>query len=384
MRRSQLQIGVLAGLAACEVLACGSGSPDDGGANPIDVTAGLESSTGAEEDTSEGGDILLDLGDGPSMGDSGGECDALVESAEVQPVPQDILIFVDNSTSMAAEAGFVQEQLNAFSQQITDANVDARIMLFSSYPGFGNGICIEPPLGSGGCPANDHNPPNYLHFDGIMESAVFTYLLDRYPEYQPHLREGADTHIVAVADFDAGIEVADFLQQWGQLSPAAPDDFVFHGIIAPEDPGVACQMGTSCCEFADQRCARFQEIIAMTGGVEGNICDQEFQPIFDALAEQVVGDAELPCTFTLPLDAAGASFDQNEVNVEFDDGAGGVLELGRVDDASGCAGVSGGWYYDDPVEPTEILLCPQTCEAIQGFETASIAVLFGCATVPAE
>lgn len=365
---------------------CGGESPPEDFPPATSISAGVADTDPGDDtggDAETGDTPKLDLGPTLPPADDTGGCEALVEHAEVQPQPQDIMIFVDNSTSMAAETGFVQEQMNAFSSQITAAAIDARILLFSSYPGVGHGICIDPPLGSGGCPTQDSNPPNYIHIDGIMESGVFTKLVERYPEYNGHLRPGAATHIVAITDFDAGVPVDVFVEEFNQVAPELAD-FTFHGIIAPEDPHVACQNGTSCCGVADQKCAQFQEIIALTGGVEGNLCDQEFQPIFDALAQQVIGDAELPCAYDLPAEAAGADFDKDEVNVEFDDGAGGLLELGRVDDAAACNGVGHGWYYDNPVAPSGIQICPQTCGAIQGFETASISVIFGCETIPAS
>ena len=40
-----------------------------------------------------------------------------------------------------------------------------------------------------------------------------------------------------------------------------------------------------------------------------------------------------------------------------------------------------GWRYDDPVMPTLIELCPDTCNALKGDNGASIRVVLGCATV---
>ena len=47
-------------------------------------------------------------------------------------VPADIIIAVDTSSSMTAEAAFVQEELNRFSQQIIDSGVDARVILLAA------------------------------------------------------------------------------------------------------------------------------------------------------------------------------------------------------------------------------------------------------------
>jgi hypothetical protein len=116
-------------------------------------------------------------------------------------------------------------------------------------------------------------------------------------------------------------------------------------------------------------------------GLIGNLNAGEFQPIFTELASNVITTASLACEYEIPMPEAGAEFDIDEVNVEFTDGAGGTLEIGRVDDPATCANVENGWYYDIPAAPTRILLCPQTCDAIQGYEMASISVIFGCETI---
>ena len=85
----------------------------------------------------------------------------------------------------------------------------------------------------------------------------------------------------------------------------------------------------------------------------------------------------------IPPPPDGMDFDPDQVNVEFDDGAGGILDIGRVESPAECAGVTDGWYYDDPMAPTRIIVCPQTCTKIQGFDMASISIKFGCATIPA-
>ena len=57
--------------------------------------------------------------------------------------------------------------------------------------------------------------------------------------------------------------------------------------------------------------------------------------------------------------------------------------IGRVDSAADCSGVSDGWYYDDPVAPMKIFVCPQTCTTIQAADSATVNIQFGCATIPA-
>lgn len=45
----------------------------------------------------------------------------------------------------------------------------------------------------------------------------------------------------------------------------------------------------------------------------------------------------------------------------------------------GAAGSCGnGWYYDDPANPAQVKLCPQTCQTILGDSGAQIEVDLGC------
>jgi hypothetical protein len=286
---------------------------------------------------------------------------------------------------MVQEAGFVQNQMNSFSIQIDAANVDARIILLAEYPPiFGPGVCIDPPLGSGGCPETDSNPPKFLHVpdSDIGSSNALIELVAHYPNYSPFLRPTSVTHVVVVSDDNSALPADMFTDMFTSLSPHLVD-FVFHGIVSSEDPDAACDAGTACCTLAAAQGTVYQELIAQTGGVEGNLCEQQFQPVFAAVAQEVIGGATLACSYAIPPPPEGETFDKDQVNVEFSDGMGGTLEVGRVDSVADCAAVDHGWYYDDPNDPSVIEVCPQTCETIRGFEQASVSIKFGCATIPA-
>lgn len=366
--------------------ACGEEDGREGGGFPTGASASASAGdTAGDGIDGDDGDVL-DLGGGQA--DDGGsvnECDELVDTADIGPRAQDIIFAVDTSGSMVQEAGFVQAQMNSFSIQIDAANVDARIILLAEYPVFvGPGVCIDPPLGSGGCPNSDSNPPKFLHVpdSDIGSSNSLTKIIEHYPDYAPFLRPTAVTHVVVVTDDNSALTAADFTQQFVSLSPNL-SDFVLHGIVSSIDPDVACGQGSACCQLAASQGTVYQELIGQTGGVEGNLCDQEFQPVFQAVAQQVIGGATLSCSYQIPPAPDGETFDKDEVNVDFDDGTGGTLSIGRVDDVSNCAAVSDGWYYDDPDDPQLIIVCPQTCDKLQGFEDASVAIKFGCETVPA-
>ena len=76
--------------------------------------------------------------------------------------------------------------------------------------------------------------------------------------------------------------------------------------------------------------------------------------------------------------------DFEKVNVDFNDGMGNVLPIGKVNAEADCANVMDGWYYDDPNAPTKILVCPQTCAKIQIAPMASMNIKFGCETIIAQ
>ncbi|MBM4363437.1 MAG: hypothetical protein FJ104_12205 [Deltaproteobacteria bacterium] len=65
-------------------------------------------------------------------------------------------------------------------------------------------------------------------------------------------------------------------------------------------------------------------------------------------------------------------------------GDAGLTRIGAVAAAAACSNVDDGWHYDDPIAPTKVLVCPQTCERVQAATGSQIDVVFGCATVDAE
>jgi len=51
----------------------------------------------------------------------------------------------------------------------------------------------------------------------------------------------------------------------------------------------------------------------------------------------------------------------------------------RVADAAACGATTGGYYYDDPKNPTRVVLCPASCKSVQGATSeAKVDLFFGC------
>ncbi len=361
-----------------------SGDSTPGSTSPGSSDGGADSSGG--DDGADSPSIRLDV-ENVSSGDTTdteGECAAVSEMAVSERQPADILVVVDNSGSMQAEAGFVQTNLNTFSQQIIDSGIDVHVALISSYPNVGFGICIDAPLGIGMCPNTDDNPPLFEHVDiEVGSNDALETLIARYPDWQTITRPNASKHIVVVSDDESDMDATAFDSMFKALDPSLAS-YVVHAIVAPVDPFTACFSGNVCCGLSAARGQVYFDLVDQTMGVMGNLCEQDFQAVFDRLSTAVISGSKLSCEWDIPDPPAGTTFDPGKVNLEFDDGAGTVLKVGKVDDASMCASVTDGWYYDDPSNPQSVLVCPQTCTKIQGFVGGRIDILFGCASMPAD
>jgi hypothetical protein len=357
-------------------IACG----DAEGGRDSDVTNGI--GPGAVETDSDGGGDdddgmgeKLDIPDADSDGpDPGGdeECASYEEDAENTLQPADIIFVVDNSGSMGDEADAVQINLNSFSQQIINSGVDVRVVLISSYPGNGNGICVDTPLGIGGCPGADTNPPLFTHIDVEVDSHdALRVLLAQHPGWAGVMRPEAAKHIVIVTDDESDLDALSFDSQLKALDPSYAT-YKLHGIVSMQDCDDAADIGDV-----------YITLGQLTGGLLSDLCDQNFQPVFDLLATEVISGSVLACEWAIPEPPEGEELDPDKVNVEFDNGMGGVETIGRVGSEAECAGVADGWYYDNPDAPTMIFACPQTCERMQDAMMAGIAIQLGCETVDA-
>jgi len=110
-------------------------------------------------------------------------------------------------------------------------------------------------------------------------------------------------------------------------------------------------------------------IVGSTGNVE-----QDFLDALDAIR-----GTRLPCTFQIPTPTSG-KFNKNQVNVVFSQ-SGKKQTLYYWPDAKSCDEAEGGWYYDDPSAPTQIIACPASCTAFQNGSGGKVSIELGCQTV---
>ncbi|HNS96454.1 MAG TPA: vWA domain-containing protein [Polyangiaceae bacterium] len=109
-------------------------------------------------------------------------------------------------------------------------------------------------------------------------------------------------------------------------------------------------------------------------GGGGNATQKQFLDAMNAIR----GSA-LPCSYVIP-DPPSGTLDYGKVNVLYTSANGTTSTIGQVPSAADCD-ASGGWYYDDPVHPNVIVVCPATCELFHTGSAGSVEIQLGCKTV---
>jgi len=154
---------------------------------------------------------------------------------------------------------------------------------------------------------------------------------------------------------------------------ATPEGFIFDSIVAWGDvPDIGCSTGAAVGQS-------YLNLTTLTNGVKAKVCETDWTPIFTALQNAVAEGTQLPCNFELPAPPEGESLNTDEVNVTYTPTGGSETILPRVDSASDC-GSALGWYYDAPISPTQIIVCPAACDLFTSSD-GTVDLTFGCATV---
>lgn len=346
------------------------------------------------------GGFTVGVGGGAAVGTAAGGDDGCAETsseADSTALPADIIIAVDNSGSMSEEAVFVQNSMVDFVNAITASGIDAHVVLISADSTDDNGICVPAPVGSGNCP-NDENLPGYRHVgQPVASSNALQLILDTYPQWQASLRPQATKTLAVVSDDNSALDATSFTNQLIALDPSF-QGFKFDAIVSPYEPSpfacFNCQPPN--CAACDPCCGPelfaciplpaeegtvYKELVNQTMGVLGDLCQQNFQPVFQDMATAVVTDAKVACVYDIPAPTMG-EIDYGKVNVAFKpDPSAPEQPIFYVPGGAADCDASGGWYYDDPDNPQQILLCPATCDAVQLGPNGAITVKFGCQTI---
>jgi hypothetical protein len=103
------------------------------------------------------------------------------------------------------------------------------------------------------------------------------------------------------------------------------------------------------------------------------------QQFLDAM--NAIRHAALGCQYVIPTPTDGSMPNFSEVNVVYQPMGSNAQTFPMVMDQASCPANGNGWYYDDPANPTQIILCPASCSLVEGDMTGEVDVTLGCSTV---
>lgn len=319
-----------------------------------------------------------DAGDRPDRFVPIDECNALHVDARSGVAPIDIVWVIDTSGSMGEEARIVQNNMNRFAADVESSGLDIHVVVVSE----ARFIQVPAPLGT--------DTSRFLFVEKTVGSnEPLDALVETAPRYTPFLRAGAVLHFVIVTDDESDLDAGSFRTQ---MEAAAGKTFTAHAVASENTTHRMCApFGGFCmtrdgCEGPHGEAAdighEYIELTSLTGGRFFSICTPDWSALFADLSAAVAVARPLPCTYQIPDPPEGREFDPALVNVIHAPGDGSTERAIRyVGLTAGASCDGGGWYYDNPAAPTQILICPSTCRELESDTEGAVNIALGCATL---
>lgn len=387
--RTTLALVSVPALALCWLAACSGTNPEESQFDP-NVNAPPANDAGGQQDASSG---AADTGTDPISTTDGGvgetgpildtgltgdgsltkDAACAVEHVEAEEIPIDLFIMADRSSSMDGSGWTSQSDgLNAF---FTDPLSKGIYIALSFFPFDGectsqiascNGdLYYKPQVQWGMLP--DHAT--------VLENAIATTEPDGCTPTQDALngvlrgafdRQSAfKDHVVAAVIVSDGepccgmcpIEdeygLGQIAAQYANGSPSIKTFAIYAASSASASMNAIAQQGGT------------QQAYNATGGTSAFIT-----------ALDGIRTALIACEYKLPTPEAG-TLNPEVIEVEFTSGTGTTEKIPRIKPPADC-GTEPGWHYDDDANPTRIILCPASCEAVQGDVDGQVDILVGC------
>ena len=358
----------IAGFAACvdEVAEQAEDDLDPGTSN--NTSAGESGGSGGSE-TGQGGGFNP-IGSG---GGTGGDENCLEESQEAELKGLDMIVVLDRSGSMGSKWDSSVQALTTFVLDPDSLGID---IAMSFYPIDGvDDTCTE----------SHYDPPHVALAELPVDAQTVINAMNAQTALGPNTPTyGAlyGTYNWAVAHQDATPErktVVVFASD-GQPNGCVPVELNQTPAIAGLSASAYNYNSVETYVIAIQGANLTQlNEIAKEGGtgqafdVTANI--NAFADKMKEIREQALG-----CEYIIPEPEEGQpEFEATKVNVEYAPGGGSPFDLPQADDLTDCAGAPG-WYYDDPINPTKVILCPASCATVETDGEAKISLKFGCPT----
>lgn len=338
----------------------------------------------------------------------------------------DIIILVDNSGSMAGEIAAVQDRINQDLSDISSSGIDYRVIMMSRYGdvnvafgGSSHPICVSLPMGGNSCidPAHEalvNNPPDFYHYSvDIGSTDAWCKVLSSWNTADEFgvapnglkqlLRPEAFKEFLVISDDNISCsygghtfndndsvatgtsEAAEFDGALLALSPeqfgtAQDRNYVWHSIVGmaanspsttPWPPSAPINTG-KCTPGSESAGTGHQALSILTGGLRYPSCQNDnFDAMFQALAEEVVEGAAMSCSFEVSNEGF---FNPARTSLVFNSGDGTQsTSFEMVTSAANCQNDQ--FYY---VDADTIELCPQACATVQNDPTGRISLEVGC------
>jgi len=355
-------------------------------------------------------------GSNGSNGLNGSACASDMVTA--QAIPLDIYIELDQSTSMGDSNKWtsVTGALASFVQQPASAGMSVGLGYFAvetppptcsttsctTSGDCGSAACgpcianacvgaIAAGLGGGGdsCNAADYATPSVeiAALPGVAGAITSSIAMHSPTTGTPTVQalQGALQHATGWAMQHAGDAVVVVLATDGEPSDnCMPEDVPSVESVATMGKNGSPSIRTFVIGVDDGTNLSDLNGIAAAGGTgsayivnAGSGAGQAFLDALNAIRHSVLG-----CTYQIPLPSNGDMPDFQAVNVVYTPGNGGSPEtFPYVGSQAQCPATGNAWYYDNPTNPTQIILCSATCSTVEADTAGSVAIALGCATV---
>lgn len=327
----------------------------------------------------------------PDVAIDTGPCREVMGESSIEAVPVDIIITIDNSGSMSEEAAEVRRNINTFAGILGASGIDYRVVLISN-PSGSRGVCVDPPLGTGEreCGSGPEGRLLAIH-DSVSSTNALDKALEHYPAYRDFLRPESAKAFVWITDDRTDDYSADsFRAALAAFEPAGMFDIQIHNAIvgfygdAPADwgdrrtgscgslarPGIDYLRLANCLDDSNAL------IEGCTPGRQARVCEADWTPIFESIAEGVLAGVPVQCDFEVPEAPMSMRIDIDEVEVGIRSGEMDGPPTMRVGGEGDCG--PNGWYLDDLEMPTMITLCPELCSRVQADPDSTVEITLGC------
>ncbi|MDB4984996.1 MAG: hypothetical protein JWN04_174 [Myxococcaceae bacterium] len=289
-------------------------------------------------------------------GDASDACSTIHGDGLARKLPVDIVWVIDDSLSMLDDITRIQQNMATFADSLIQAGLDDYHIVVLNEPSLTLGAPWD---------ANTLklDATRFFPVSVVAWNDCFTPVLASFSMWSADIRPEAALHFIMVTDDNSLMQWPDFKMQMDTLLGGRK--FTVHALV---DPPQHCLGST-------QPGTVYWEAAMATGGQQRSICEADWLPTFTAIESSIQTTAVIPCEYDIPVPSDGQTYNRSDVNVQhvLDGTATRFKRKLKLEDC----GSETGWYYDDVLAPTQVLLCPAAC-ALTDQQGGSVDIEFVC------